>query len=151
MTQELLDATSAFVGGTVFAGMTCGALTAGVMLIGLEIGEIENSLPRVLRMIGTTAVRGDAFAEDLNAFNRSMNRGHDLATWFRAWFGDTQCRGLTQCDFATMSGVRQYVESAGVSRCEAIAREVAEHVRGIVERAMTSASETAIRTAQHAP
>ena len=53
VTQELLDATSAFVGGTVFAGVTCSALTAGVMLIGFELGEIEDSLPRVLRLIGT--------------------------------------------------------------------------------------------------
>ncbi len=134
VTQELLDATSAFLGGTVFAGMTCSALTAGVMLIGLELGEIEDSLPRVLRLIGTMAVRGDAFAEDLNAFNRAMNRGNDLAKWFKASFGDTQCRAVTHCDFATMLGVRQYVESDWVSRCDAIAHGVALQVRGLVER-----------------
>lgn len=134
-TQDLLDATSAFVGGTVFAGMTCSALTAGVMLIGLEFGEIENSLPRVLRMIGTMAVRGDAFAEDLNAFNRAMNRGHDLARWFKASFGDTQCRAITRCDFSTLVGVRQYMDGDCATRCSAIASDVALQVRSMVERA----------------
>ncbi|HEU4382115.1 MAG TPA: C-GCAxxG-C-C family protein [Anaeromyxobacteraceae bacterium] len=132
--QDLLDATSAFVGGTVFAGMTCSALTAGVMVIGLEVGEIEDSLPRVLRLIGTMAVRGDAFAEELNAFNRAMNRGHDLAKWFRASFGDTQCRAVTHCDFSTLAGVRRYIDEDCVTRCDGIAREVALQVRGIVER-----------------
>jgi hypothetical protein len=41
----LLDATSGFIGGTLFKGMTSNALTAGVMAIGLKAGEIENSHP----------------------------------------------------------------------------------------------------------
>ena len=79
--QDLLDATSAFVGGTALSGMTCSALTAGVMLIGLEFAEIEDSPLRVLRMIGTMAVRGDAFADDLNAGgvrHHSVPRAHGL-------------------------------------------------------------------------
>jgi hypothetical protein len=119
--QELLDATSAFVGGTAFAGMTCSAVTAGVMLIGLELAEIEDSPLRVLRMIGTMAVRGDAFAEDVNAFNRVMNLGHELARWFTDAFGSTQCRAVTGCDFSTSAGVRQYIDSDCVTRCSALA------------------------------
>ncbi len=133
--EALRDATSAFVGGTAFAGMTCSALTAGVMLIGLELGELEDSWPRVLRMIGIMAVGGNAFAEDLNAFNRPMNLGHELARWFRAEYGSTQCRELTRCDFSTEAGVRQYVESGCVTRCEEIARAVARHVRRTLGRA----------------
>ena len=63
-----------------------------------------------------------------------MNRGDDLARWFKVSFGDTQCRAVTRCDFATIPGVRQYVEGDWVSRCDAIAREVARQVGGIVER-----------------
>jgi hypothetical protein len=48
------------MGGTLFAGMTCSALTAGVMALGLAVGEIENSHTRVARMIATMAVRGAA-------------------------------------------------------------------------------------------
>ena len=40
--RELFDAVSAFMGGTLFMGMTCSAFTAGVMAIGLRAGEIEN-------------------------------------------------------------------------------------------------------------
>ncbi len=40
---ELFDAVSAFMGGTLFMGMTCSAFTAGVMAVGLRCGEIENS------------------------------------------------------------------------------------------------------------
>jgi C_GCAxxG_C_C family probable redox protein len=50
---ELRDATTAFMGGTLFTGMTCSALTAGVMALGLALGQIENNRARVLRMIGT--------------------------------------------------------------------------------------------------
>ena len=60
---ELLDATSAFLGGTLFKGMTCSAFTAGVMAIGLKIGEIENSYPRVMRMLALMVSDGDPFEE----------------------------------------------------------------------------------------
>jgi len=129
VTQELLDGTSAFIGGTICTGGTCSALTAGVMALGLRLGEIERSRLRVLRMIGRMAVGGEAFADDLNAFNKIMNLGHRLAGWFSNRFGSTQCRALTQCDFATPAGVTRYIEGDGVRRCMTIAREVADEVR----------------------
>lgn len=136
----LLDATAGFVGGTAFAGLTCSALTAGVMLLGLSLGEIEDSPRRVIRMVAIMAAGGDAFADDVNAFNRSMNLGHDLARWFKGRYGSTQCRDVTGCDFATPAGARRYAGSGGVVRCDAIAREVALRVRGMVERASPRAA-----------
>lgn len=53
------------------------------------------------------AVGGDAFADELNAFDPVMNLGHKLANWFRGEFGSTQCRALTGCDFASTAGVRE--------------------------------------------
>jgi putative redox-active protein with C_GCAxxG_C_C motif len=132
VTQQLLDGTSAFIGGTVCSGGTCSALTAGVMALGLRLGEVERSRLRVLRMIGTMAVGGDAFTDDLNAFNKSMNRGHQLARWFSDRFGGTQCRALTQSDFATPADVERYIEGDGVGRCMTIARCVADEVRRTV-------------------
>jgi len=35
LSQDVLDATSPFIGGTVLTGMTCSALTAGVMALGM--------------------------------------------------------------------------------------------------------------------
>jgi C_GCAxxG_C_C family probable redox protein len=140
VTPELLDATAGFMAGTAFAGMTCSALTAGVLALGLARGEIEDSRRRVLRMIGTMAVGGNAFADSLNAFNRSMNRGHRLARWFAAQHGSTQCRAITRCDFATAEGVQRYIDGGGTARCRALAESVAERVRGMIrpERAPAS-------------
>ena len=133
--EELRDAVTAFMGGTLFAGMTCSALTAGVMALGLALGEIENSHARVARMIATMAVRGDAFADELNAFNRVMNLGHELSEWFEAEFGSTQCRALTGCDFASTADVDEYIDRDGTADCARLARRVAEHVSAMVERA----------------
>jgi hypothetical protein len=132
--EELRDAVTAFMGGTLFAGMTCSALTAGVMALGLALGEIENSHARVARMIATMAVRGDAFADDLNAFNRVMNLGHELSVWFEEEFGSTQCRALTGCDFASTADVDEYIDRDGTADCARLAQLVAEHVSAMVER-----------------
>ncbi len=133
--QALLDGTSAFIGGTVFMGMTCSAFTAGVMALGLALGEIERSRVRVLRMIGVMAAGGDATAEHLNAFNRVMNLGHRLSLWFRAEFGSTQCRAVTGCDFSTVAGARLWIEGGGAARCDLIAERVAAQVESIVAEA----------------
>ncbi|HYN31046.1 MAG TPA: C-GCAxxG-C-C family protein [Ilumatobacteraceae bacterium] len=137
--EELRDAVTAFMGGTLFAGMTCSALTAGVMALGLALGEIENSHTRVARMIATMAVRGDAFADELNAFNRVMNLGHELSVWFEAEFGSTQCRVLTRCDFASTADVDEYIDRDGTADCARLARRVAEHVATMIERASMAA------------
>jgi hypothetical protein len=128
---ELRDATTAFMGGTLFTGMTCSALTAGVMALGLARGEIEDSRPRVLRMMGTMAVGGDASADHLNAFNPVMNLGHKLAKWFNNEFASTQCRALTGCDLASTSDVRDYIANDETTSCTRIAECVAARVAEI--------------------
>ena len=129
---ELRDATTAFMGGTLLTGRTCSALSAGVMALGLARGQIEDSRRRVLRMIGTMAVGGDAFADDLNAFNPVMNLGHKLAKWFKQEFGSTQCRDLTRSDFASTADVRQYIANDGTASCARMAQRVAARVAEIV-------------------
>ena len=126
--REVLDAASAFVGGTLFMGRTCSALTAGVMAIGLKDGEIENSRLRVIRLLAIMTVGGDAFDDHLNKFNPSMNRGNRLSKWFAGEFGSTQCHKITGCDFADPGGVSRYVDGQLITRCRAITREVAEQV-----------------------
>jgi hypothetical protein len=129
----LPSAVSAFTGGTLFKGLTCSALAAGVMALGLRLGEIENSPRRVLVMILTMAAGGDAFADDLNHFNRMMNLGNRLGSWFASEFGSTQCREITLCDFSSTAGVLQYIDTVRLSRCRAIAEAVAGQVLGILE------------------
>jgi C_GCAxxG_C_C family probable redox protein len=133
VSEQLLDGGSGFMGGTVFAGMTCSALTAGVMVLGLMLGEIENSHLRVLRMIGTMALRGDAFRDDLNAFSRTMNLGNRLSQRFTTEFGSTQCGAITQCDFSTTGGVQHYIDDGGTARCSAMAQSVAHSVLDLIQ------------------
>ena len=131
--QELLDATSAFLGGTLFKGMTCSAYAAGVMAIGMKIGEIENSYLRVMRMLTLMVSNGDAFNDSVNKFNRALNTGHRLSKWFRTEFGSTQCQAITQCDFSSAAGVEKYIASDGITKCRRIAKMVAEQVQNILE------------------
>ncbi len=133
LSEGLLNGSSGFMGGTAFSGMTCSALTAGVMGLGLKLGKIENSHLRVLHMVGLMAVRGDAFADDVNAFNGAMNLGNRLAQWFTAEFGSTQCATITRSDFSTVEGVQRYVEGGGTARCNAIAERVAVRVLDMMQ------------------
>ena len=137
---ELRDATTAFMGGTLFTGMTCSALTAGVMALGLALAQIENSRLRVLRMLSTMAVGGNASADELNAFNPVMNLGHKLAAWFQGEFGSTQCRELTGCDFATADDVQDYLATDSTAGCARIARGVAARVADLIDRSSSPAT-----------
>jgi hypothetical protein len=125
---QVLDAASAFVGGTVFRGVTCSALTAGVMALGLREGAIEDSPARVLKMAAIMLAGGNALADNLNEFNRLTNRGHELAEWFAHEFGSTLCRDITRCDFAKTEDVERYIENGCVRRCRSIAAAVARKV-----------------------
>ena len=132
--QELLDATSAFMGGTLFKGLTCSAFTAGVMAIGMKIGEIENSYLRVTRKLALMVSGGDAFPDGVNKFNRALNTGHRLSKWFRNEFGSTQYQAITQYDFSCQAGVGKYIADDGVTRCRMIAKMVAEQVQNILKK-----------------
>lgn len=131
--QELFDAVSAFMGGTLFMGRTCSAFSTGVMAIGLKEGEIENNTLRVLRLFAIMTAGGDAFQEGINKFNHSVKCGDRLAKWFVKEYGSTQCQAITQCDFSTPEGVRRYIEDGRITPCKEIAEKVAEKVQQILE------------------
>ncbi|HSB66515.1 MAG TPA: C-GCAxxG-C-C family protein [Anaerolineales bacterium] len=126
--KELFNAASAFMGGTLFMGRTCSAFTAGVMAIGLRIGEIEDSPLRVIRLLAIMTVDGNAFDDKLNKFNHSMNLGYKLSKWFTREFGSTQCQAITQCDFADPAGVDNFIGSGGINHCKQITEKVADKI-----------------------
>lgn len=136
---DLLDGTAGFLGGTLLSGMTCSAFTAGVMALGLRLGEIEHSRLRVMRMIALMVLGGDALADPINKFNRIMNAGNKMSEWFTREFGSTQCRAITRCDFSCQADVNRYIETGGVTKCQAIAKSVAERVRSVVQKLEGSA------------
>ena len=130
-----VDGVAGFMGGTVFRGLTCSALAAGVMALGLRIGRLEDSPWRTIKMAAVMLGGGDFLADHLNEFNRLTNRGHELAEWFEGEFGSTLCRAITRCDFASPIDVNRYIESRCIDRCRTITAAVARKVE-----AMTPAS-----------
>jgi hypothetical protein len=134
VTQELLDGTSGFIGGTVFKGLTCSAFTAGLMAVGLKLGEIEGSYLRVIRMLATMIAGGNALSEDSNKFNKLINIGNKMSKWFRKEFGSTLCREITQCDFSSLSNVNQYIGKGSIITCKIIAEKVAKQAERIIKQ-----------------
>lgn len=130
--RELEDGMRAFLGGTACLGLTCSALTAGIMLVGRQSAVIENSYLRVLRMIALMVTKRDAFADHINTFNVTMNIGNRMAAWFAAEFGSTQCRDITGTDLNSAADVRRFLSDGGVTKCRAITEKVAGKTREIL-------------------
>ena len=134
ITGELLDGTSGFIGGTAFKGLTCSAFTAGLMAVGLELGEIEDSFPRVVRMLATMIAGGNALADHINKFNRLLNIGNRMSKWFKKEFGSTLCREITQCDFSSLEDVHRYIGKGSFATCKIIAEKVARQAEMIIKQ-----------------
>ncbi len=132
--RELLDGTSGFIGGTVFKGLTCSAFTAGLMAVGLKLGEIEDSFPRVVRMLATMIAGGNALADHMNKFNRVMNIGNRMSKWFKKEFGSTLCHEVTKCDFSSLGDIHRYIENGSLTTCKIIAEKVARQAEMIIKR-----------------
>jgi hypothetical protein len=132
VTPELLDATSGFIGGTAFKGLTCSAFTAGLMAVGLKLGELEESYLRVIRMLVTMIAGGNALGDHMNKTNKLMNIGYRMSKWFKEEFGSTLCRDITQCDFSSLENVHRYIGKGSVNNCKIIAEKVAEQAENII-------------------
>ena len=132
VTRELLDGTSGFIGGTAFKGLTCSAFTAGLMAVGLKLGELEDSYLRVIRMLATMIVGGNALADHINKTNRLMNIGDRMSKWFTKEFGSTLCLEITKCDFSSLENVQRYIGKGSVNTCKIIAEKVAKQAERII-------------------
>ena len=133
ITHELLNGTSGFIGGTAFKGLTCSSFTAGLMAIGLKLGEIEDSFPRVVRMLMTMIAGGNALADQMNKFNRLLNIGYGMSKWFKKEFGSTLCHEVTQCDFSSLEDVNRYIKNGSLTTCKIIAEKVAGQAELIIK------------------
>ena len=132
VTRELLDGTSGFIGGTVFKGLTCSAFATGLMVVGLKLGELEDSYLRVTRMLATMMVGGNALADHMNKTNRLMNIGNRMSKWFSEEFGSTLCSEITKCDFSSLENVHTYIGQGSVNNCKIIAQKVARQCERII-------------------
>ena len=128
--QELLGledeltfkAASSLCGGLAFSGNTCGALTAGVMILSMKYGRanIEDGLASLVK---------------------GMLPAYRLVKWFEGEFGTTACREISgiQMDEETMKAITAVPEAmeAGlpaelIEKCSQLVGKTAEKVAQIV-------------------
>lgn len=126
--DEHLDAAVGLVGGTVFQGMTCSALAAGVLAIGLKYGGFESSYLRTAGLLLRIAAGRDFMREEYNAFNKSMNMANRLGLWFRDEFGATECRDLLALDFQAPGSAGRYIAERKIDTCRGICAAVTARV-----------------------
>ena len=106
--QELLGledeltfkAASSLCGGLAFSGNTCGALTAGVMVLSMKYGRAN-------------------IEEGLASLVKGMLPAYRLVKWFEGEFGTTACREISgiQMDEETLKAITAVPEAmeAGLS------------------------------------
>lgn len=132
--EERLRATWGLMGGTVFQAMTCSALTAGVLAIGMRYGEIESSYLRVPRLLFRIAAGLEFMREEYNAFNASMNIGNRLGLWFKDEFGATECKDILGKNLSTPEGIDKYFSNNTVEHCRGICAGVTKKVRDMLKQ-----------------
>jgi C_GCAxxG_C_C family probable redox protein len=113
-----LKAASAMCGGLALTGNTCGALAAGVMVLGMKQG------------------RGD-LKEGFAPVMKAMLPAHKLVKWFEEEHGTTACRKISgiELDGELMSMLAAHPEEAlktldpeTVEKCSRICGKIAEKV-----------------------
>jgi C_GCAxxG_C_C family probable redox protein len=123
MEDELtFKATSSVCGGMALSGNTCGALSAGVMVMGMKYG------------------RGD-IKEDFTKILKGMLPAAKLVKWFEKEFGTVICRDITgfEMDVDTLEQAMQTPEAMlesldqeQVEKCSQLCGKTAEKVIEII-------------------
>lgn len=125
-----LKAASALCGGVAMSGNTCGALSAGVMALGMKLG------------------RGDLKA-GFAPVMKAMVPANNLVKWFEAEHGTTSCRMIsgTELDGETLNLMAAHPEEAlktlnpeTVEKCSRICGKIAEKVIDILADGQEPAS-----------
>lgn len=77
-----------FGGGICFCGLVCGAVSGGIMALSVKFG------------------RNDAKEQKVDLYQL----GHRIVEGFEKEFGSVMCRELTECDFHTEAGRKEYAD-----------------------------------------
>jgi len=85
--ETALRLAGTFGGGIAGSGETCGAVTGGLMVIGLRQGIID--------------------PQDPKSKERSREQGRRFMEGFASVFGSTKCRDLLGCDPGTTEGMER--------------------------------------------
>lgn len=109
----LFKAAGPLVGG-MYSGLTCGALTGGLLIIGTKVGrrKIEEGLEGLLESFGPA---------------------QRLVKWFKAEYGTTSCGELTGVDWFDINQVMLFLQSPDkLKACTKRVGKTAEKVAGII-------------------
>jgi C_GCAxxG_C_C family probable redox protein len=115
-------AASSLCGGLAFSGNTCGALSAGVMVLGMKYGRAN-------------------IEEGLAGLVKGMLPAYRLVKWFEGEFGTTLCREISglQMDeeiLKAMAAAPEAMEAALptelIEKCSQIVGKTAEKVAEII-------------------
>jgi C_GCAxxG_C_C family probable redox protein len=108
-------AATAFGGGMGRMGYTCGALSGGLIVIGLDIGRTDGK---------DDEGKKEAYLEAQELFRRFQQR-----------WGTLTCRELTQCDLSTQEGFNKYRElKIHETKCIEIIKETVKAVSTILQQ-----------------
>ncbi len=105
--EAALRVAGAFGGGIAGTGETCGAVTGGLMVIGLRYGMTDPQKPE--------------------AKQRTRDVGRRFLERFTSAFGTCRCRDLLGCDIATQEGAEKArTENLFKTLCPGFVGEAAE-------------------------
>ncbi|WXG43827.1 MAG: C-GCAxxG-C-C family protein [Promethearchaeati archaeon SRVP18_Atabeyarchaeia-1] len=108
-------AATAFGGGIGRSGNICGALSGGLIALGLAVGRTD--------------------AKDEEGKQQAYQAARELLQGFRKQWGALTCRELTECDLSTPEGYEKYRESKiHETKCSKIVRETTRTVAAIIDR-----------------
>jgi C_GCAxxG_C_C family probable redox protein len=108
-------AATAFGGGMGRSGHICGAISGGLIAIGLTVGRTE--------------------AKDEDSKQEAYRAARQLLQSFNKQWGALDCRELTQCDMSTPEGYEKYKElKLHETKCSKIIRETTKMTANIIEK-----------------
>jgi C_GCAxxG_C_C family probable redox protein len=107
-------AATAFGGGMGRMGHTCGALSGGLIVIGLDIGRTDGN--------------------DDEGKKEAYSEARKLLQCFQERWGALTCRELTQCDLSTQDGFEKYRrQRIHETKCTEIIKETVKMVTTILQ------------------
>jgi C_GCAxxG_C_C family probable redox protein len=107
-------AATAFGGGMGRMGHTCGALSGGLIVIGLAVGRTD--------------------AKDDEGKKDAYSMAQKLFLDFQKRWGALTCRELTQCDPSTPEGLKKYRElKLHETKCSEIVKETVKILTSILQ------------------
>ncbi|MEM2866174.1 MAG: C-GCAxxG-C-C family protein, partial [Candidatus Hadarchaeales archaeon] len=89
--STLFRASGSLVGG-MYSGLTCGALTGGLLVLGLRMGRAR-------------------MEEGIEGLLASFDPAQRLVKWFQEEYGTTLCRELTETDWFDVNQVMLFLRS----------------------------------------